>query len=420
MRFIINGGRRLGGEIKIEGCKNAATPIIAATILSRGTCVLENIPRIGDVFTMLEILEGCGSKQKWTGDHTIEIKNDDFNPELLNQHLVRKIRSSILLVGPILARFGKIKLSVPGGCHLGGRPLDAHLESFKSIGAEVDFDESVGIYNISLNKPENKKIILKEFSVTATENLLMLASKYPLEIKLAACEPHVEDLGNFLKKMGMRIEGLGTHHITINKSSVDFDGEARYQIINDPIEAGTFAILAAATKSRILIKGVNADFLDAPLQKLKEFGAVFKIEGGDLFVDGSASVLKSAKVQTLPYPGLPTDLQAPFGVLATQAQGSSLIFDILYEGRLKYINELKKMGADAVILDAHRAIINGPTVLGGAEIESLDLRAGATLVIAALAAKGQSIIGNIEQIDRGYEKLDERLKKLGALIEREN
>lgn len=406
------------GEINIMGFKNAATPIIAATILTKKACILENIPKVQDVLTMLEILKSCGSKQRWTDEHTIEIKNDDFDPSLLNQELVKKIRSSILLIGPILARFKKIKLAVPGGCHLGARPLDTHLEAFKSAGAVIEFGASSGLYDILFEELKNKKIILKEFSVTATENLLMLGTVYPLEIKLAACEPHIEDLGRFLKVLGTNIDGLGTHKITVKGNIKETENSIHYRIINDPVEAGTFAILAASTKSKILIKGAPLDFLDAPLEKLKEFGVVLKVKENEIFIDGSASVLKAAKVQTMPYPGLPTDLQAPFGVLSTQAQGQSLIFDSLYEGRLKYINELKKMGADAVILDPHRAIINGPTVLHGAEIKSLDLRAGATLVIAALTAKDQSIIGNIEQIDRGYEDLDGRLKKLGAEIKR--
>jgi UDP-N-acetylglucosamine 1-carboxyvinyltransferase len=220
--------------------------------------------------------------------------------------------------------------------------------------------------------------------------------------------------------MGVSISGTGTNFLIIKRRTSSSSKKIIHKIINDPIEAGTFAVLAAATKSNILIKNCDLDFLDAPLMKLKDFGVSFEVRKNSIFVNGKSSSLRSAKIQTLPYPGFPTDLQAPFGVLASQARGSSLIFDIMYEGRLKYINELKKMGADAVILDPHRAIINGPSVLEGAEIESLDLRAGATLVIAALLAKGKSVIGGIEQIDRGYEKIEERLLKIGADIQRKN
>ncbi len=421
MKYIINGGRHLSGEIDVKGFKNSATPIIASTILNTtGKTILENIPKIGDVLTMLDILKSCGSKQKWIDEYSIEIDNTDFLPESIDHILVKKIRSSVLLVGPMLARFKKFKLATPGGCHIGARPLDTHLEAFKELGVKIDFDEKSSLYELSFNELSGNKIILKELSVTATENLLMFAADNDLEIRLAATEPHVLDLSNFLKKIGVSISGLGSNFLTVKKRRGVVNKEIRHRIINDPIEAGTFAVLAAATKSDILIRGCDPEYLDAPLMKLKDFGVSFEISDNNIRVNGKASVLRAAKIQTLPYPGFPTDLQAPFGVLATQAKGSSLIFDIMYEGRLKYINELKKMGADAVILDPHRAIINGPTVLEGAEIESLDLRAGATLVIAALLAKGKSVIGNIEQIDRGYEKLDERLAKLGAEIKRTN
>ncbi len=420
MKFIINGGKHLSGQIDIKGFKNSATPIIAATVLSKSKIILENIPKIGDVLTMLDILKSCGSKQRWLGDYSIEIDNSDFSPEHIDHILVKKIRSSVLLVGPILARFKKFKLATPGGCHIGARPLDTHLEAFKEIGAKIDFDEQSGFYNLELKDVDKHEIILKEISVTATENLLMFAAYNSLEIRLAASEPHVVDLCRFLEKLNVSISGVGTNFLKVKRITVEKNEQIIHKIINDPIEAGTFAVLAAATKSDILINGCDPEFLDAPIMKLKDFGVAFSVNKNSIRVNGKASVLSAAKIQTLPYPGFPTDLQAPFGVLATQAKGSSLIFDIMYEGRLKYINELKKMGADAVILDPHRAIINGPTVLEGSEIESLDLRAGATLVIAALLAKGRSILGNIEQIDRGYEKLDERLIAIGAEIQRIN
>jgi UDP-N-acetylglucosamine 1-carboxyvinyltransferase len=420
MKFIINGGKHLKGEVSVRGFKNSATPIIAATILNKGKTVLNNIPRIGDVLTMLDILKSCGSKQRWLDEYSIEIDNSDLSPGSIDQALLKKIRSSVLLVGPMLARFKKFKLATPGGCHIGARPLDTHLEAFKEMGVKIDFDEKRGLYNLVLNGIKENRAVLKEISVTATENLLMFGADNNLEIRLAATEPHVADLCRFLEKLGVGISGAGTNFLTIKKRGSSAAKKISHKIINDPIEAGTFAVLAAATKSDILIKGCDPEFLDAPIMKLKDFGVSFDVGNDFIRVNGKASVLKAAKIQTLPYPGFPTDLQAPFGVLATQAKGSSLIFDIMYEGRLKYINELKKMGADAVILDPHRAIITGPTVLEGAEIESLDLRAGATLVIAALLAKGKSVIGNIEQIDRGYEKLDERLAKLGADIKRIN
>ena len=407
------------GEITVKGFKNSATPIIAATILTKRPCLLHNIPRIGDVFKLLEILKSIGSKQKWVSENSLEIINDNLNPENLNQELVSEIRSSILLVGPLLARFRKIKIITPGGCRIGSRPIDTHLEALKDLGAEVALDKESGIYEIKLDHLKNKKVYLKEFSVTATENLLMLGFKEPLAIHLAAIEPHVWDLIGFLRKLGAGID-YSNNSFSIRSGKELPGGEAEYFIINDPIEAGTLAVLAGATKSRIDIHGVEEKHLEAPLRKLREFGVNFKIKGKTLSVDGLNSDLRSATVKTYLYPGLPTDLQAPFGVLATQAHGTSLIFDTLYEGRLKYIDELKKMGAEAVILDSHRALITGPAVLRGAKIESLDLRAGATLIIAALAAEGETELGGIEQIDRGYENLDGRLRNLGADIQRVN
>lgn len=421
MNFIIQGGRKLEGEIAVNGSKNAATPIVAATLLTDQLVVLENVPKIGDVLKMIEILKSCGSRVEWLDERTLKIQNKEIDPGKIDQSLVKQIRSSILLVGPMLARFKKFRFAVPGGCQIGARSIDTHLEAFGDLGAKIDFNSDSGLYEVSLDKPNINQVILKEFSVTATENLLMLGTAYPLEIRMAACEPHVQDLGNFLAKVfNLQLSGLGTHQIIIRAESPADAPVIRHKIISDPIEAGTFAVLAAVTRSKILIKNVDYDYLDAPLGKLGEFGVVWQKEGGNLLVNGKLSVLKAVKIQTLPYPGLPTDLQAPFGVLATQASGRTLIFDTMYEGRLRYIQELKTMGADAEVLDSHRAMINGPTVLHGAEIESLDLRAGATLVIAALVASGKSVIGQIEQIDRGYEDFDGRLKALGADIQRVN
>ena len=420
MKFIVNGGRRLEGEIKVLGSKNAATPIISATILTSRPCVIENVPKIGDVATLLAILASMGSEISWLGERTLRIVNKDIDPKKIDLHLVRRIRSSVLLVAPILARFGEFVTGTPGGCHIGVRPLDAHLESFKDLGIEVNYNATKDLYRLKTPKKYDKSsVILKEFSVTATENLMMLGYKIPsLEINLAAAEPHVQDLGAFLKKLGMSIEGLGTHLISIKGANkINSSKEVKHSIISDPIEAGTFFILGALT-GNLRIKKVPVNYLTAPLHKLKEFGVDFSVTDNTVTVKKGFGKLKGTKIQTLPYPGFPTDLQAPYGVLATQSRGESLIFDTLYEGRLRYIKELAKMGAKAKILDPHRAIIYGRTPLHGASIKSLDLRAGATLVIAALTAKGKSILNDAEQIDRGYEKLEERLRLLGADITR--
>ncbi len=420
VQFIVNGGRKLRGEIEVFGSKNAATPTIAATIITKQPCLLYNVPKIGDVFTLLNILESMGSYIKWEGD-VLSINNSDLNPDALNMDLVRNIRSSVLLIGPMLARFGKFSLGTPGGCIIGARPLDAHLEALKEIGVSVEYDAKSDIYELKAQSPRKlrNKVVLTEFSVTATENLMMLGTAMPsLEIELAATEPHVQDLGRFLDRLGFVTGGLGTHNIRIFGNEDIPTAGISYSIMPDPIEAGTFMVLGALAAESLSIKNVPVSFMTSPIKKMQEFGVDLEIIGETVKVKNSIKNLKATKIQTLPYPGFPTDLQAPYGVLATQTNGKSLIFDTLYEGRLRYIRELQKMGAKAEILDDHRAVIHGPTPLHGAEIKSLDLRAGATLVIAALIAEGKSILNDAETIDRGYARLEERLKLLGAEIER--
>ncbi len=423
MKFVVNGGKKLGGDIEVRGAKNAATPIIAATLLTKRPCVIKNIPIVRDVLTMINILEGMGSKVDWLDKRTVKITNDNVDHLKLERELVRKIRSSILLVGPLLARFGELEMSTPGGCHIGVRPMDAHFDAFRELGAKVMYEEEKELYRVAKGDKFNiGKIALKEFSVTATENLLMLGALNPgLEIEIAASEPHVQDLGKFLISLGAEIDGLGTHNIKINRSISKDGGEVEYEIINDPIEAGTFMALGAATKSDIRVLGVPVESLTLPLLKLKEFGVSFEITGKDVSIYGSRSSLRAVKkLMTQPYPGFPSDLQAPFGVLATQSKGETLIFDTMFEGRLKYLYELEKMGAAVEILGPHRAIVKGPKNLTGKNVESIDLRAGATLVIAALVAEGESTLHTAEQIDRGYENIEERLVAIGADIKRVN
>lgn len=421
MKFVVNGGRKLRGEIAVRGSKNAATPIIAATLLTDRPCILENVPLISDVFTLFEIMKSIGSEITWIGERSVRIVNKNIDPAKLDQNLVIKIRSSILIIGPLLARCGKLNISTPGGCQIGVRPIDAHLEAIKDLGGTVKYDEKRDIYSISKPKRSSlRHVILREFSVTATENMLMFgALSAPLRIELCAAEPHVQDLGKFLIALGASIESLGTYDISITKPIKAKGREVRYRIMNDYVEAGTFMALAAATGSLIKVRGTPVEYLVNPMQKLKELGVDLKVDSkGSVLVSGDAKRLVSARVQTLPYPGFGTDLQAPFGALLTQCRGEGYIFDTLYEGRLKYITELVKMGAKAEILDPHRARISGPTKLHGSVVQSLDLRAGATLVIAALVAHGESSLGGVEQIDRGYERIEERLIPLGADIAR--
>ena len=405
----------------MSGSKNATTPILAATLLTSRPCVISNIPLIKDALTIIELLEYIGSKVEWLDKRTVRITNNRIDASHLPREMVRRLRSSILLIGPLLARFGKIKIHTPGGCHIGVRPMDAHFNAFRDLGFKVTYNEKSDIYSITKgSKQKLKEITLGEFSVTATENLLMYGVlNAPLTIKVAAAEPHVQDLGKFLQELGADIEGLGTHEIKI-KGKIKTKGRGiRHKVVSDYIEAGTFLVLGAVTKSDITVTDVPVGDLTLPIQKLREFGLKMDVKGNKVKVWGSKSELRAVgKIRTGPYPDFPTDLQAPFGVLATQAAGETMLFESMYEGRLKYLYELDKMGASIDILDPHRARIKGPKRLMGKNVEGIDLRAGVTLLLAALTAKGESILHQVEQIDRGYESIEKRFQEIGADIQR--
>lgn len=414
--FEILGGKRLKGEIDVRGSKNATTPILAATLLTRKKCVISNIPLIEDVFRMIEILESLGAEVKWSGKRKISVQAKNIRPEKINIEKVKQLRSSILLLGPLSARFNKFKLYHPGGCVIGKRPVDTHFKALEQFGVGIRQDEKNYIINSKNKKAE--KIVLSGMSVTATENAMMLASGMPGKtiIKIAACEPHVADLGKFLTSMGARIKGLGTHTLEITGTK-KLKG-ARHEIIPDANEAATLLIMGVATGSPIRVKNAKEEDLDLVLEKLREFGADFKIKKGYIEVVPAKKLKAVPKIDTRTYPGVPSDVQAPLGVLATQAEGQTLIHDTLYEGRFNYVRELVKMGAKAKVLDAHRVVFEGLTKLKGKVIQSFDLRAGASLIIAALLAEGKTIIRDIYQVDRGYEKIEERLQKLGVEIKR--
>lgn len=410
----IRGKAKLSGRTTIHGSKNAALPILAATLLTREECVLHNVPRITDVLHMVKILESLGAKVRWRGDHELSVQCDEVDAGTLDTHLVKSMRASVLLLGPMLARFGAVTITEPGGCIIGNRPLDAHFLALKELGASVE--RSNGWYKTQAAALTGAHIILPEFSVTATENTLMAAvnAHGTTTIELAAAEPHVTDLVEFLKQMGAAIDGEGTHTLTVRGGGA-LHG-ATHTIIPDQIEIGTFAVAAAATHGDLTLSAVAPAHLSSIIELLRRIGVRISIDDTTLTVSASGS-LASFKLQALPHPGFPTDLQAPFGVLATQCTGTSLIHDPLYEGRMGYVAELIKMGANAVVCDPHRVLISGPTPLYGQEIKSLDLRAGATLVIAGLIAEGETVIREPEVLDRGYEGLAEKLQALGAEIE---
>ncbi len=369
-----------------------------------------------DVLNQIEILKKIGAKIEWLSKKKIKIDPKNIDPEKIPIDLFQKMRISVLLIPPLLIHFKKIKVPHPGGDKIGLRPITTHLEAFEDFGIKAG--EKNGFYYFEAPKNlTGKKIILKEFSVTATENLMMLASlaKGKTKIELAAAEPQVQDLGRFLKKMGAKISGIGTHTIEI-EGQKKLRG-AEFKISPDLNEAATFFIAFAITGGEGKIKNVNPEHLTIFLKKMKEIGVNFKVRKNEILVKKSKK-LRATKIQVLPYPGFLTDFQPQTAVLLTQAEGKSLIHEPLYENRFQYLHELKKMGADVEITDPHRALIFGKKTLFGNKLNSTDIRSGAALVLAALAAKGKSTIEGIEQIDRGYENFDEKLRKLGAKIER--
>lgn len=421
-KFIIKGGKKLNGEVEIGGYKNAAGAVLSATLLTDKECVIDNLPLVEDVLNLIKVLESIGAEISWIGERKIKIRaGNKVDPEKMNYDLINKMRVSVLLIGPLLARFRHFKIPHPGGDKIGARSIETHLEALKMLGAEIKTGDN--FYEFSAENLKNREVVLKEFSVTATENLLMAASLIPGKtvIKIAAAEPQVQDTASILKKMGSEITGVGSHTIEITgKKSLS---GAIHSIIPDPLEAGTFIAAAAATGGNVEIKNVVPEHLLLFLEKLKDIGVIFELFYTNKSFENQkianiivkpAQNFKATKIQALPYPGFPTDLQPMTSVLLTQAEGKSLVHDPLFEARFGYAQELKKMGASIEITDPHRAFIFGPAKLKGAKISSPDIRAGAALVIAGLIAEGETEISDIFQIDRGYEKIEEKLRKLGA------
>lgn len=428
--FIIQGGNPLGGNIKVSGFKNAATPIIAATILTKEEVTLHNVPLIEDVKKMLQILVSMGAKIVWTDKNSVKINNADINPEKMDMKLVSAMRSSILLMGALLGRFGKLHTKEPGGCQIGSRSIDSHFLAFDKLGIDIKRDEKEDcFYNLAKKRAAEPAVTMSEFSVTGTENVILASAlnSGQIDLYVAAAEPSVQDLCWFLVSLGADIKNIGTHHLQISGVNKLKGGD--YYIMPDPIETGTFISLAGATRSKIIIEEAAPEFMALELAKYREVGLKINIKYlnlqpnknyrlANVEVNGKVDLVAIKKLHDMPHPGFAADLIQPFTVMMTQAEGTSLIHDWMYDGRLKYVAELKKMGANIVVSDPHRIVVIGPAPLFGKEITSFDLRAGATLIIAALAAAGESKVTNIYQVDRGYEALDVRLSKLGAKIQR--
>lgn len=417
-QFLIQGGQKLNGTVKVSGSKNAALPILAACLLTKQKCVIKNVPQIADVRTLLELIEKLGAKTEFKRN-TVTINAQNLKHLALKDPRVLKLRASILLLAPMLARFKKARLDFPGGCIIGKRSVLAHLEAFRKLGAQTKESNC----ELNLTVPggfKGNEITLSETSVTGTENAIMAAvtAKGKTIIRLAAAEPHVQDLCHFLNKMGARIQGIGTHTLEI-QGGRPLKGTT-YSITGDYIETGTLVLAAVLTRGQVRITGFNPRDLDAFWNKLSEAGAKFTLEKNAITIKPAPHFLPLEKLKTSVYPGFPTDLHAPFAVLLTQAKGQSYIFETLFERRLNYLAELKKMGARYRVLGPHQVIINGPTQLKAVPVKSCDIRAGAAILLAALVAKGTTKISHVKYIDRGYEQLDEKLRQLGAKIERKN
>ncbi len=411
-KFEIIGNAKLSGEVKIAGNKNAVLPIMAACLLTKNISVLENVPEISDVGVMADLLEIAGAKVQRRGPTLkIDAKNIQFSQFPTN--LTTKLRASVLLLAPMLSRLGRIEMGFPGGDIIGRRPLDAHIQVLTALGAKIK-EENDLIY-ATVDSLKGSEIFLQEASVTATENALLAASTAEGEtiVKRAATEPHVVDLCQFLQKMGAKIEGIGTQ--TLKITGVKNLSGANHTIRPDHVEVGTFAILSSVTQGRIEISPIVLEDLEMILLTLAKFGVKYKVTGDKLIVEESK--LKSVeKVVTDIWPGFPTDLMPPMIVLATQAEGMTILHDWMYESRMFFVDKLLSMGAKVEIADPHRVFVYGPTKLRGQKLDTPDIRAGIALVIAALAAKGKSQIEKAELIERGYENIVERLTALGAKI----
>src|SRR5512134_3761659 len=423
LRFRVRGGRPLRGNIRPAGNKNAALPILAATLLADGAVELDNVPRIRDVEAMLALLADLGSSVTWTGPNLVRVDTTTARPKSLDPALCARIRASILVAGPALARFGSVVLPPPGGDVIGRRRVDTHFLALEQLGAEVRVGDR---YEVEAKHLVGTDIFLDEPSVTGTENALMAAvgAKGRTVLRNAASEPHVQDLARFLVSLGASIEGIGTN-VYLVEGGRHLRGRAPYAIGPDHIEIGSFIGLAAVTNGEVVIDPVRPDELRSTLLGFDRLGIRPRVDGSRLIVDaGQERRIRPdlgghvPKLEDGPWPAFPADVLSTTIVAATQCAGLLLVFEKMFESRLFFVDKLIGMGARIVLCDPHRAVISGPAPLKGGTIESPDIRAGMAMLLAALAAEGSSTIHNVGQIERGYERIDERLRALGAEIER--
>ena len=414
-KLVITGQTHLKGEVSISGAKNAAIAILPATLLIDGVCTIDNLPNISDVKMSCKILEGLGAKITWNNPNEITIDTRNISETAASEEVTRKFRASYYIIGSMLGRKGEISVGMPGGCQLGARPIDQHIKGFEALGAKVD--TSQGKISAKAKKLVGTSIYMDVVSVGATINVMLAAvlAEGTTIIDNAAKEPHIVDVANFLNTMGADIRGAGTDMIKINGVK-KLTGNSTYSVVPDQIEAGTFMLAAVATQGDILIKNCITKHLECLTAKILEMGGTVEDFGDSIRVKCNKRPNK-ATIKTLPYPGFPTDLQPQMGVALALADGTSRIIESIWESRFQYTDELNKMGAK-ITAQGKTAFFEGVKKLYGAPVYSTDLRAGAALVIAGIAAEGKTEVYNLEHIDRGYENIEEKFRKLGAKIER--
>lgn len=410
-KYIINGGVPLNGEVEINGSKNAALPILAATLLTEDCCKIFNVPNLLDISNMCGLLNCLGCRITAKKD-AYEIYAGELQSDVMSYETVNKLRASFLVVGPLLARTGRVKISLPGGCQIGARPVDLHLKGFMAMGAKIE--QGHGYVEAVCPKLKGAKIYLDFPSVGATENVIMAASLADgvTTIENAAAEPEIVNLADFINLMGGKVKGAGTD--TVQIEGVGRLKGVNHRVIPDRIEAGTFAFAATATRGFVVIKNVITDHLKPVIAKLQECGICTEINEESLIIDASGRP-KAADIKTMPYPGFPTDLQAPYVALMSGALGTSMVVETIFENRFMHVPELGRMGAN-IKVDGRTAVVEGADRLTGATVQATDLRAGAALVIAGLSASGETVIENVHHIERGYENFAERLSDLNASL----
>lgn len=416
-KLIITGGARLSGELRISGAKNAALPILAATLLSESPVSVGNIPHLHDITTTMELLGRMGLHLTVDEKMNIEVDSSTINSFVAPYELVRTMRASILVLGPLVARFGEAHVSLPGGCAIGSRPVDIHINGLIKMGADITVEN--GFIHAKATRLKGCRLVLEQITVTGTENLLMAAvlAEGTTIIENAAKEPEVTDLAHFLNKMGAKITGIGSDVLVIEgveKLGVD---SIHYDILPDRIETGTYLIAAAITGGSIKLKNTRPDILDSVLEKLVEAGAEITTGEDWIKLDMHGNKPKAVSVRTSPYPAFPTDMQAQFTAMNAIADGVGIITETVFENRFMHVQELQRMGAD-IKLESNTAICTGASKLTGAPVMATDLRASASLVIAALVAEGDTLVDRIYHIDRGYDHIEEKLSQLGATIRR--